>query len=237
MIENGCLVPLRRRYLKLLKVLRVLDLTGSMSPEEWEVAGVYRVFVFRKRAKALTDADRPEPKSVAPAPHWDHLTPLPSLHQEDASKFDVTWPAEGAPLHRVKYRTAFRPEHIYDVVDAVTRAENSSAFVHPATVSSLSQDRAAAVHDLVNPPPLVDLVPPPAAPKISEEMLQVWREKQASSSPSAVVKDTSTRDAEHGGMDASTTSLPAPTTSTASPPYSSSAAPEAPSDDYGTSFT
>lgn len=35
-------------YAQLLQSMGVLDVNGTMSPEEWEVCGVYRVFAFRK---------------------------------------------------------------------------------------------------------------------------------------------------------------------------------------------
>jgi mRNA (guanine-N7-)-methyltransferase len=49
----------------LLKRMRVLDVEGTMTPEEWEVAGLYRVFAFQ----APLPGEAPPPSPLPPGTH------------------------------------------------------------------------------------------------------------------------------------------------------------------------
>jgi hypothetical protein len=114
-----------------LRIMKALDTEGRLSPDEWEVAGLYRVFAFRRRtvdeeaaaARSAKPASipgvpgRPAAPAVAAGVDWASALPdmTPHLRQERKA-------APGAFV----YRTFLSPGDIVDLIGQGAAAGDAS---------------------------------------------------------------------------------------------------------------
>lgn len=85
------------------RTMRIFDCEGTLSPEEWEAAGVYRVFAFRRPGPGEAP-----PAPVAPLPPWEDILP-----PERVAAYAASAAARPQP---VPYKYGIEPEDVRDTI-------------------------------------------------------------------------------------------------------------------------
>lgn len=131
-------LPCVPRHAKLLQTMKVLNYRGTISLQEWEACGVYRVFAFRTKSSSII----PQPKPLFPglldfALSRQLFRQPQEVEAVNTTNSDGTTSSRGASAHKyLQFATQIPAHSILDVFKLYEEYENFLAGLRDGRVSS-----------------------------------------------------------------------------------------------------